>query len=73
MTLHRALVYTLVGLVLVGALFVILSIWGVTFDPGLLFKLLSTVGVLIVIVGFLLVVRSDLGEHKNLKDQNFID
>ena len=73
MTLHRALVYTLVGLVLVGALFVILSIWGVNFDPGLLFKLLSTVGVLIVIVGFLLVVRSDLGEHKNLKDQNFID
>lgn len=73
MSLHRALVIGLIGLVTLGCALLILSIWGVVFDGELLFKLLATIGVLVVLAGFLLVVRSDFGEHKRLKDENFID
>ncbi len=73
MTLHRALVIALIGLVILGAFLVVLRIWGIVIDGSLLFKLLSTIGVLILVIGFLLVVKIDLGEHKRLKDNDFID
>lgn len=73
MTLHRALVIILIGLVVLGAALVVMSIWGLFIDGGLLFKLLSTIGILILVIGFLLVVRMDFGEHKRLKDNDFID
>lgn len=73
MSLHRALVMGLIGLVTLGAVLVILQIWGVIFDAEFLFKLLATIGVLILLAGFLLVVKMDFGEHKRLKDENFID
>ena len=73
MNLHRVLVASLIGLVLLGGLLVILSIWGIGIEPDFIFKLLATVGILILIVGFLLVVKMDFGEHKRLKDNDFID
>lgn len=73
MSLHRALVISLIGLVLLGAFLIVLSIWGIVIDSSLLFKLLATIGILILVIGFLLVVKMDLGEHKRLKDNDFID
>ena len=72
MSLHRALVLALIGLVIAGGTLIILSVWGVAFGPDVIFKLLATIGILILVVGFLLVVRMDFGEHKRLKDNNFI-
>jgi hypothetical protein len=73
MTLHRALVLSLIALVLFGGTIIILSIWGVMIDGDALFKLLATIGILILVIGFLLVVKTDFGEHKRLKDNDFID
>ena len=73
MSLHRALVIGLIGLVSLGCILLILSIWGVVFDGELLFKMLATIGILILVIGFLLVVKYDFGEHKRLKDNDFID
>ena len=73
MNMHRALVLSLIGLVLLGGLLIILSIWNVGIEPDFIFKLLATVGILILIIGFLLVVKMDFGEHKRLKDNDFID
>ena len=73
MTLHRALVIGLIGLVSLAAVLIILNIWGIVFDGELLFKLLATIGVLVVLAVFLLVIKSDFGEHKRLKDEDFID
>lgn len=70
---HRALIYALVGLVLFGGLVIILQVWGLLLHPGLFLKLLATIGVLIFIAGFLLVVKLDFSEHKKLKDENYID
>lgn len=72
MNMHRILIYTLVGLAIAAATLMILSIWGVDLSE-ILYKLLATIGVLILLVGFLLVVKLDFGDHKRLKDQNYID
>ncbi|PZQ45308.1 MAG: hypothetical protein DI551_07745 [Micavibrio aeruginosavorus] len=72
MNLQRALIYLLISLAIAAAAIIILHIWGV--DLGaLFFKLLATIGILALLVGFLLVVKADFSEHKRLKDENFID
>ncbi len=73
MSLHRALVISLIGLVCLGGILIILSIWGVMIDSDMLLKILATIFVLMIIIGFLLVVKMDFGEHKRLKDNDFID
>lgn len=73
MSLHRALVLALIALVVLGGVIIILNIWGVFLDGALMFKLLATIGILILVFGFLLVVKADFGEHKRLKDGDFID
>lgn len=73
MSLHRALVLSLIGLVLLGGLLIILSIWDIAITGDMLFKTLATIGILILVIGFLLVVKYDFGEHKRLKDNDFID
>lgn len=70
--MQKFLIYTLIGLAILAAALVILSIWGVALSE-MLFKLLATIGVLALLVGFLLVVKLDFGEHKRLKDENYID
>jgi hypothetical protein len=72
MNIQRALTYLLIALAIAGAAVIILNIWGV--DMGELFyRLLGTIGVLALLAGFLLAVKSDFSEHKRLKDDNFID
>jgi len=73
MSLHRALVFTLIGIVLLAAILVVLMIWGVILDASFFYKLIGTLVVAALVIGFLLVIKSDFGEHKRLKDENFID
>lgn len=73
MSLQRALVLSIIGLVTLGGALIILNIWGVSFGADVLFKLLATIGVLILVIGFVLVARLDFAEHKRLKDNDFID
>ncbi|HQX28001.1 MAG TPA: hypothetical protein PKX38_08725 [Alphaproteobacteria bacterium] len=70
--MQRSLLLVLIGLVIGGAALVILTIWGVDLGAAL-FKILATIGVLILLVGFLMVVKMDFGEHKRLKDQDYLD
>ncbi len=70
--MNRTLLMIMIGLTIAAAAIIILNIWGVSFGD-LFLKLLGTIGVLILLVGFLMVVKLDFGEHKRLKDQNYID
>ena len=70
--MQRGLLITMIGLVILAALLIILNIWGV--DLGEIFyKVLGTLVVLIILIGFLMVVKMDFGDHKRLKDQNYLD
>ncbi len=70
--MQKFLIQTLVGLAITAAVLIILSIWGVNIGE-IIYKLLATIGVLALLIGFLLVVKLDFSEHKRLKDQNYID
>lgn len=73
MSFQRALSLSIIALVILGGFVLILNIWGVFADGVLLFRLLATIGVLILVIGFVLVARLDFAEHKRLKDNDFID
>ena len=71
--MHKPLLYIVIGCVLGGAGLTILQMWTqmIAWDDFL--KVLGTLGIVLVVAGFLLVVKSDLGEHKKLKDHNYLD
>lgn len=71
--LHKPFFFGLVGLVCASAGLVIMKIWGIALPDDLFFKILATIGVLILLFGFLLVANSDFGIHKKLKDENYLD
>ena len=70
--MQRGLLITMIGLVIMAALLIILNIWGV--DLGdMFYKIIGTLVVLIILIGFLMVVKMDFGDHKRLKDENYLD
>jgi len=71
--LHKPFLIVLITLVCGVAAIVIAKIWGIELPDDLFFKILATFGVLILLFGFLMVVNSDFGEHKKLKDEHYID
>ena len=71
--LHKPFLFALITLVCAVAALIIATIWGVELPEDVLFKILATLGVLILLFGFLMVVNSDFGQHKKLKDDNYID
>ena len=71
--LHKPFLFVLIALACGISGLIILKIWGVELPDDLFFKILGTLGVLVLLFGFLTVVNSDFGEHKKLKDDNYID
>ena len=71
--LHKPFFFGLVALVCGGAALVIAKIWGIPLPEDLFWKIGATLVVLILLFGFLLVVNSDFGQHKKMKDENYLD
>jgi uncharacterized membrane protein (DUF441 family) len=71
--MHQKLFVILVTLVVSAAVLVILQIWGLLPDWEVFVKILMTIGVIVLVVGFLMVVKSDFGPQKKLKDDNYLD
>jgi len=71
--MNKFLLRALIGLVLFGGIVIIMQIWGVHFGPDVFLRIIGTVLVLMILIGFLLVVKIDFGEHKRLKDENYLD
>jgi hypothetical protein len=63
----------LVGTVVLAAVLAILQMWFMVFSWDIFIKILGTLGIIFLLVGFLMAVGSDMGNKKNLKDQNYLD
>lgn len=63
----------LVGLSVLGSLLLTVQIWFQPFNWSIFLKLLGSLGIVIVLMGFLLAVAEDFGTNKRLKDKDFID
>ncbi|MGB1077796.1 MAG: hypothetical protein ACPG05_05760 [Bdellovibrionales bacterium] len=74
MNASNILIKLISALVILGGAIVVLQIWGVDVLSWEMFlKVMGTLGVVIVVLGFLIVVRSDFSDHKKLKDDNYLD
>lgn len=71
--MHKASLYTIIGCVVAAALLTVIQMWTFALPWDVFLKILGTLGILIVLLGFLLVVGIDFGDHKRLKDENYLD
>ncbi len=71
---HRLLLKLISGLVILGGILIVFQIWGIDIINWYIFlRAMGTLAVIIVILGFLLVVKTDFGEHKKMTDENYLD
>ena len=71
--MHKFMLFALVTMVVVATVLVILQIWMSFMSWDMFIKVMITLGILILLFGFLMVVGADLGQHKRLKDENYLD
>lgn len=66
-------VYILIGLVIAQAALTVGQIWGPIIDWGTYLKVTATLGLAFLVIGLVIVIKSDLGNKKKLKDENYLD
>lgn len=71
--MYQKFLIALLGLVVFGAALTIAQVWGPVISWDIYTKLIITTGILVLLIGFVLVIKSDLGQHKKLKDENYLD
>ena len=71
--LHNILLKILIACVLIGAGLFVAEIWGFSIGEDLLWKILGTLLVVTVASGLIMVAKNDLGNKKDLKDNNYLD
>lgn len=59
-------------LVIIGAL-TLVQIWVPVVSWDIFFKLAGSAAVIAVILGLIVILKSDLGEKKKMKDENYLD
>jgi MFS family permease len=70
---RKMMLMGLVGVSLAAVILVLAQIWAQILAWAVFVKLIATLGIGIVLIGFLLAVAEDFGGNKRLKDNNFID
>jgi hydrogenase/urease accessory protein HupE len=71
--MHKTLLLIIIGLIVLGALLSITQLWVPVLSWGIFIKAIITIAIVVVVLGLLMVLKTDLGEHKSLKDDNYLD
>lgn len=71
--MNKPLLGILSGTVLIGAVVTIIEIWVQVLDWDNYLKLMGTLAIVFVVTGLLMVLKSDFGSVKKLKDDNYLD
>ena len=71
--MHQILLTALIVIAVTATGLFIGQIWFDFMSWAILWKVFLTLAVLFVLVGFLMVVKIDFGQHKKLKDENYLD
>lgn len=71
--MYRILLISIIIMVCIAAILCIAQLW-ITIMPWDIFvKTLITLGILTVLAALVLVIKSDLAQHKKMKDENYLD
>ncbi len=71
--LHNIFLKVIIACVVIGAALFVAEIWGLSIGEDLLWKILGTLFVVTVASGLVMVAKNDLGNKKDLKDNNYLD
>lgn len=71
--MHKTLLLIIIGLIVLAALLGITQLWVPLLSWDIFAKAMITIVIVVVVLGLLMVLKNDLGEHKNLKDDNYLD
>ena len=71
--MHKTLLLIIIGLIVLAALLGITQLWVPLLSWDIFAKAMITILIVVVVLGLLMVLKNYLGEHKNLKDDNYLD
>ena len=71
--MNQGLLTALIALVLAAAGLSIIQMWAPVLSWDIYIKAIVTCGILALVIGFLIVIKADFGQHKKLKDENYLD
>lgn len=71
--MHKAMLIAIIALVILGTILTLIQIWAPILDWGTYIKLMVTFGIIVVVLGLIMVLKTDLSEHKKMKDENYLD
>ena len=71
--MHKSLLITIIGLVILGSVLTIIRVWWTILSWDFYIKAIITIAILVILLGFVMVLKIDLGQHKKLKDDNYLD
>jgi len=63
----------LIGTAVIAAILTIIQIWLPLLSWDVYTKVLGTLAIIFVLIGFLMAIKSDFGTDKKLKDDNYLD
>lgn len=72
--MHRNLLLAIIIMVCAAAIIGLIQLWvpgAISWD--IFIKIMITLSILIVLAALILVFASDLGSHKKMKDENYLD
>lgn len=65
--MHKTLLLIIIGLIILGAILTITQLWVPILSWDIFVKAIITIGIVVVVLGLLMVLKNDLGEHKSSK------
>ena len=71
--MHKSMLLGLAIVVLAGAGLTIAQLWFPVVSWDNYIKILLTLGIIALVLGFLIIIKADFGEHKKMKDENYLD
>lgn len=71
--MNHTLLVAIIVMICIAAFLCIAQMWFVILSWDIFFKALITLGILTVVAALFMVLKSDLGDHKKLKDENYLD
>lgn len=72
-TLHSFLLYAFITLLVLTGILTLTQIWFPLFGWDIFFKLIASIVIIGIILGLLIALKADLGQHKKMKDDNYLD
>ncbi len=71
--MHQIFLKSIIAMVCAIALLSLAQMWGPILSWDIFIKTIITLGVLVVLAALIMALKSDLGSHKKMKDDNYLD